>query len=45
MNRIETDAVIVGGGATGAGIARDLSMRGVKCVLVEKMFRGEKNAS
>lgn len=36
MNRIETDAVVVGGGATGAGIARDLSMRGIKCVLVEK---------
>ncbi len=36
MNRIETDVIVIGGGATGAGTARDLSMRGVKCVLVEK---------
>ncbi len=36
MNRIETDVIIIGGGATGAGTARDLSMRGVRCVLIEK---------
>ncbi len=36
MNRIDTDVVIIGGGATGAGTARDLSMRGVRCVLIEK---------
>lgn len=36
MNRLETDVVIIGGGATGAGIARDLSMRGLLCVLIEK---------
>jgi len=33
---IETDVLIIGGGATGAGIARDLSLRGVKCILVEQ---------
>jgi len=32
----ETDVVIIGGGATGAGIARDLSLRGIRCILVEK---------
>src|SRR5208337_3662552 len=36
MRRVETDVIIIGGGATGAGTARDLSMRGIKCVLVEK---------
>ena len=36
MNRIETDVIIIGGGATGAGIARDLSIRGFLCVLIEK---------
>jgi glycerol-3-phosphate dehydrogenase len=32
----ETDALIVGGGATGLGIALDIALRGVKPVLVEK---------
>jgi len=32
----ETDAVVVGGGATGVGVARDLSMRGASVVLVER---------
>lgn len=30
------DVVVVGGGATGTGIARDLAMRGVEVVLVER---------
>ncbi len=30
------DCIIVGGGATGAGIARDLSLRGLKILLLEK---------
>lgn len=33
---LETDVVIIGGGATGAGIMRDLCMRGVKAILVER---------
>jgi glycerol-3-phosphate dehydrogenase len=33
---IRTEILIIGGGATGAGIARDLSIRGVPCILVEK---------
>lgn len=32
---METQVLIIGGGATGTGIARDLSLRGVKCMVVE----------
>ncbi len=32
----KTQAVVIGGGATGAGILRDLAMRGVKAVLIER---------
>lgn len=30
------DVLVVGGGATGAGIVRDLARRGLRCLLVEK---------
>ncbi|MDE8033654.1 anaerobic glycerol-3-phosphate dehydrogenase subunit A [Actinobacillus equuli subsp. equuli] len=33
---ISTDVIIIGGGATGAGIARDCALRGLKCVLLER---------
>jgi len=33
---IRTDVVIIGGGATGCGIARDLALRGVHHYLIEK---------
>ncbi len=33
---VETDALVVGGGATGAGVARDLALRGVDVTLVER---------
>ena len=33
---METQVLIIGGGVTGAGIARDLSLRGVACLVVEK---------
>jgi glycerol-3-phosphate dehydrogenase len=33
---IKTEVLIVGGGATGVGISRDLSLRGIPCLLVEK---------
>ncbi len=33
---IKTDVVIIGGGATGCGIARDLALRGIHHYLVEK---------
>lgn len=34
--RYETDVVIIGGGATGTGIMRDCSLRGIDCILLEK---------
>jgi glycerol-3-phosphate dehydrogenase len=34
--KIETEVLIVGGGATGVGILRDLSSRGIPCLLIEK---------
>ncbi len=38
---MKTQVVIIGGGVTGTGLARDLALRGVSCVLVE---RGDINA-
>jgi glycerol-3-phosphate dehydrogenase len=35
LNKIETQVLIIGGGVTGTGILRDLSLRGIKCLLVE----------
>ncbi|QIZ48790.1 anaerobic glycerol-3-phosphate dehydrogenase subunit A [Dickeya zeae] len=34
--RRETDVVIIGGGATGAGTARDCALRGLRCLLLER---------
>ncbi len=31
-----TQVLIIGGGTTGTGLARDLSLRGIDCILVEK---------
>lgn len=36
MRKIETDILVIGGGATGTGLARDLAMRGFRTTLVEK---------
>jgi glycerol-3-phosphate dehydrogenase len=33
---LKTQVLIIGGGATGTGVARDLALRGVQCILVEK---------
>ncbi len=33
---METQVLIIGGGATGTRLARDLALRGVQCILVEK---------
>lgn len=35
-NTINTQVLIIGGGVTGTGLARDLSLRGVDCILVDK---------
>lgn len=36
MRIVKTRVLIIGGGVTGAGIARDLALRGVNCAIVEK---------
>ena len=36
MNRNEYDVIVVGGGITGAGTARDCAMRGLKVLLIER---------
>lgn len=33
---METQVLIIGGGATGTGIARDLSLRGIDCILIDQ---------
>lgn len=33
---LETEVLIIGGGATGTGLARDLALRGIHCLVVEK---------
>ncbi len=33
---METDVIVIGGGATGAGVARDCARRGLRCVLLER---------
>lgn len=33
---IETEVIIIGGGATGAGVARDCARRGIRCILLER---------
>ncbi len=35
MRHIQTDILVIGGGATGTGVLRDLAMRGFKCILLE----------
>lgn len=36
MQQLETAVLVIGGGATGTGVARDLAMRGVDTILVER---------
>ncbi|MGL5302790.1 MAG: FAD-dependent oxidoreductase, partial [Aeromonas sp.] len=36
MKSITTQVVIIGGGATGAGIMRDCALRGIDCILLER---------
>lgn len=36
MTRLTTDVLVIGGGATGAGILRDAAMRGFDAILVER---------
>jgi glycerol-3-phosphate dehydrogenase len=34
--KVQTEVLIIGGGATGVGISRDLALRGISCALIEK---------
>ena len=36
MQKIQTEILVIGGGATGSGVLRDLAMRGFQSILVEK---------
>lgn len=36
IQTLETEVLIIGGGVTGAGIMRDLALRGIHCLLVDK---------
>jgi glycerol-3-phosphate dehydrogenase len=40
VSALEVQVLIVGGGINGAGIARDLALRGVRCALVERRELG-----
>jgi glycerol-3-phosphate dehydrogenase len=36
MKNLKAQVLIIGGGVTGTGLARDLALRGVSCTLVEQ---------
>lgn len=36
-SKVEYDVIVIGGGATGAGTARDCAMRGLKTILIERL--------
>ncbi len=36
MKTIQTDVLVIGGGATGTGVVADLALRGFQCAIVEK---------
>jgi glycerol-3-phosphate dehydrogenase len=36
MHTIQTEVLVIGGGATGTGVVADLALRGFRCALVEK---------
>ncbi|MGO1621323.1 anaerobic glycerol-3-phosphate dehydrogenase subunit GlpA [Flaviflexus sp.] len=41
MKKMETDVVVIGGGATGAGVVRDVAMRGYRTILVDRADLGQ----
>ncbi len=41
MRQLQTDVLVIGGGATGAGAVRDAAMRGFRTVLVERVDLGQ----
>ena len=36
MRTMETDVVVIGGGSTGAGVVRDVAMRGFRAILLDR---------
>ena len=36
MRTLQTEVLVIGGGATGSGVVADLALRGFKSILVEK---------
>jgi glycerol-3-phosphate dehydrogenase len=45
MNRETADVAIIGGGITGAGLARDCAMRGLRTILLEKSQPGRQTTA
>jgi glycerol-3-phosphate dehydrogenase len=45
VRRLQTDVVVIGGGATGVGVLRDLAMRGFAGVLLERADLGQGTTS
>ncbi len=41
MKTLETDVVVIGGGATGSGVLRDVALRGYRAILVERVDMGQ----
>jgi len=41
VKKLEVDVVVVGGGATGVGVVRDVAMRGYRTVLVDRADLGQ----
>lgn len=41
MKKLQTDVVVIGGGATGVGVLRDLVMRGFDAILLERADLGQ----
>ena len=33
---LETDVLVIGGGVTGSGVMRDLALRGIRCLLIDR---------
>ncbi len=38
--KMETEVIVIGGGMTGAGVLRDLALRGIKAILIEQQDLG-----
>ena len=38
---MDTDVLVIGGGATGLGVVRDAAMRGFRCILLERVDLGQ----